>query len=78
MSGEPFDRVMRSTNIQGPCSYHFVEMEKPIPKKYVYRKLQKEERRALEQILLEQMEAQTWYGIVFIQEWQKEVFLTLN
>ncbi|MBI3577792.1 MAG: hypothetical protein HY089_00110 [Ignavibacteriales bacterium] len=53
-------------------------MEKPIPKKYVYRKLQKKERRALEQILLEQMEAQTWYGIVFIQEWQKEVFLTLN
>lgn len=76
--GKPFDRVMRSTNIQEACSYHFVAMEKPIPKKYVYRKLQKEERRALEQILLEQMDAQTWYSIALIQEWQKEVFLTLN
>lgn len=49
-----------------------------MPKKYIYRKLEGEERRALEQILLEQMEAQTWYGIAFIREWQKEVFLTLN
>lgn len=47
-------------------------------KKYIYRKLEEEERRALEQILLEQMQAQNWYSIAFIQEWRKEVFLTLN
>ncbi|MBI3586141.1 MAG: hypothetical protein HY088_03300 [Ignavibacteriales bacterium] len=49
-----------------------------MPKKYIYRRLEGEERRAFEQILLEQMEAQRWYGIAFIQEWQEEVLLALN
>lgn len=47
-------------------------------KKYIYRKLKGEERRALEQILLEQMEAQRWYAIAFIEQWQEEVLLALN
>lgn len=34
-------------------------------KRYVFGKLSKSERESIEQILLEEMEIQTWYAVVF-------------
>ncbi len=47
-------------------------------KKYVFRPMKKEELEEFEQVLLEQIEIQSWYAIGLIEMWDHEVVIPIN
>jgi hypothetical protein len=47
-------------------------------KRYVFGRLSKSERETLEQILLEEMEIQTWYAIAYCTSLGGEIMVTIQ
>ena len=51
---------------------------KKMKKRYVFGRLSKNERETLEQILLEEMEVQTWYAIAYCTSLGGEIMVTIQ
>ena len=47
-------------------------------RKYIFRRMTREEQEEFEQILLEQIELQEWFSVTFIEMWNCEVVIFSN
>jgi hypothetical protein len=64
---------------QGAMSGHRRKWgEGKMKKKYMFGKLSKSERETLEQILLEEMEIQTWYAVLFSSVMGGETLISIQ
>jgi hypothetical protein len=52
--------------------------EEKMKKRYVFGRLSKNERETLEQILLEEMEIQTWYAIAYCTSLGGEIMVAIQ